>query len=164
MYISASFPKQLGGHVEEVQTAEFQADSLITGAYLSNKRDTSSSEYIIIMSDDADFSGFCDDDCLQLKKYTGKEVTAAYTSTKTMQKAMQCLRPVSKKKVELHTPDYPIFEGIQLLDLRALLGVVIGCDVSPGGVPDCGPAAVQDELNLIKARAALLCTELKGRL
>ena len=55
-----------------------------------------------------------------------------------MEEAISWLLADSKKKIKIIQPPHPIFESISLLQLRALIFVIIGYDVSPKGVERAG--------------------------
>ena len=147
--ISAHDPiGEYGGYVAEVKTAEFQADAVIAGRFLVGKCD-------LIMSTDGDFTGFTNDFCISLISFMGNNITAVSTSEATLRAAVECLPPESKSKVKWEMPIHPIFEGVCDIRTRCLLGVIIGCDVSPGGVEGCGSGKVLEKLKTVQQ---LSCT------
>ena len=131
-----------GGKVDKVLTAEFQADSLLVGRYLRGKCQ-------MIMSTDGDYPIFCGDDCILINEFTGGKAKICSTSRKTIEKALSYLDAKSKDKAKIVVPQYPIFEGVEDAKLRILMAVLIGCDVSPGGVHGAGPAWVNHILKEI---------------
>ena len=144
--ISAHIPHDVsGGYVSRVQTAEFQADSLMSGMYLSK-------DCQLIESNDADFVIFLGDNCITIKGCTaGGIVTLSCTSKSTLDDAISCLSDLSKKKVKWSCPEYPIFEGIVDMKTRILIAVIIGCDVCPGGVKGIGPQKVDEKIKQIQS-------------
>ena len=131
-----------GGKVDKVLTGEFQADSLLAGRYLEGKCQ-------MIMSTDGDFPIFCGDDCLLIKEFAGGKTTICSTSRKTLENALSYLDAKARDKAELVVPKHPIFEGVEDPKLRILMAVLIGCDVSPGGVHGAGPMWVANTLKEI---------------
>jgi len=124
---SAHTPKEVGGgYVGQVKTAEFQADSLMCGIYLSKGCQ-------LIESNDADYVIFLGDSCIAIKEYTAKKVVLSSTSKQTLEDAVSCLSDESKEKVKWIHPKHPIFEGITDMRTRILIAVIIGCD-APGKV------------------------------
>ena len=142
---SAHTPKEVGGgYVGRVQTAEFQADSLMCGIYLSKGCQ-------LIESNDADYVIFLGDSCIAIKEYTAKKVVLSSTSKQTLEDAVSCLSDESKKKVKWTHPKHPIFEGITDMRTRILIAVIIGCDVCPGGVNGIGPSKVEEKMKQIQS-------------
>lgn len=131
-----------GGSVGKVMTAEFQADSLMVGRYLSGLCQ-------LLMSNDADFTVFCGDGSAAVKGFTGKYSTLSSTCRNTLEEIISYLEPASQERVKLEVPPFPIFEGIEDRKLRILLAVILGCDVSPGGVKDVGPAKILNKMKEI---------------
>jgi hypothetical protein len=135
---------EYGGYVGRVKTAEFQADGVIAGRYASGCCD-------LIASTDADFLGFTDDNCISITSFKSSNLILSTTSKATLLKALSFLTPESKAKVKLESPSgYPIFEGVSDLRTRCLIGVMIGCDVSPGGISGVGPEKVWSKLQELR--------------
>ena len=135
---------EYGGYVARVKTAEFQADGVIAGRYTSGCCD-------LIASTDADFLGFTDDNCISVTSFKSSNLVLSSTSKDTLLKAKSFLTPDSRAKVQLESPSgYPIFEGANDLRTRCLIGVMIGCDVSPGGISGVGPEKVWSKLQEIR--------------
>jgi len=142
---SAHTPKEVGGgYVGRVKTAEFQADSLMCGVYLSKGCQ-------LIESNDADYVIFLGDSCIAIKEYTAKKVVLSSTSKQTLEDAVSCLSDESKKKVKWTHPENPIFEGITDMRTRILIAVIVGCDVCPGGVNGIGPSKVEEKMKQIQS-------------
>lgn len=140
---SAHTPNEVGGgYVSRVHTAEFQADSLMCGIYLSKGCQ-------LIESNDADYVIFLGDNCIAIKEYTNSRVILSSTSKATLEDAVSCLSDESKKKVKWTCPKHPIFEGITDMKTRILIAVIIGCDVCPGGVGGIGPQKVEEKMKQI---------------
>jgi hypothetical protein len=138
--LSADKPHEVtGGYVGAVLTSWFQADALMGGRHLSGQSQ-------LLMSNDGDMPAFFGDNCISIKKFTGNKLTISSTLKETLRKAISCLSPESQSKVNLVEPQHPIFEGITKLQLRALMSVIIGCDVCPGGVKSAGPLWVEKVL------------------
>ena len=84
------------------------------------------------MSSDGDFPAFSGNNCLSLSLFVGGKLTITSSSKATMEKAISYLPPESYQKIKMEVPPSPIFEGVANTRLRCLIGVIIGCDVSPG--------------------------------
>lgn len=110
---------EYGGYVSEAKTAEFQADGVIAGRYLSGKCD-------LIMSRDADFNN---DNCITINEFMGKTYSISSTSESTIMNALSYLPSESQKIVKVESAAKPLFEGESDIRMRALIGVIIGCDV-----------------------------------
>ena len=144
--VSAGTPGSIGGgYVSTVKTAEFQADSLMCGIYLSGQCQ-------LIQSADADFVMFLGDECVTIKDCKGEKLTLSSTSKQTLDDVISCLKEESQSKVEWKVPPHPVFEGITDMKTRALIAVIIGCDVCPGGVDGIGPKVVDDKLKEMKEK------------
>ena len=142
--LEASKPHSVtGGYVDQVKTSWFQADALMGGRYLSGKSQ-------LVMSNDGDMPVIFGDSCIAIKKFTGDKLTISSTSKETLEEAKSCLSEASQSKVKLVSPKHPIFEGISDLKLRALMAVVIGCDVCPSGIKSAGPHFVEKVIDDLK--------------
>ena len=124
-----------GGYVSTVLTAEFEADALMKGRHLESKCN-------LIMSTDADIPTDLGRSCIVINSFTGKDLKIATTSEATMDQAISCLIPESKIAVRKMKPPYPIYERIKSMKLRALVSVLLGSDVCPGGVKGIGTKKV----------------------
>ncbi|KAL9182228.1 hypothetical protein ACHAXT_012880 [Thalassiosira profunda] len=144
--IDAHAVNEVGGYVANVQKAEFQADALMGGRF---KEGTSQ----LLLSNDADMRVNNGDGCVCVTGMTGREITVSSSSRKTLEKVKSYLDPKSQeiaKVVVAKKGFYPIFEGIESLRLRALISVIVGCDVCPGGIKDFGPKAVETKLEELR--------------
>ena len=112
-----------GGFVEDVIEAEFQADCYIAGQVINNKA-------VMAMTADADIPILCGDCCIAIKGFTGKSFEIVCVSESMLKKAMEHLP--SDSKAQFISAEFPIFDGVTNPQLRALLMIVLGCDVWSG--------------------------------
>lgn len=142
--ISAHDDQKGGGCVKPVLTAMFEADALIKGAFQQGK-------FQLVMSNDADYPADLGDECIAIKEFKTKFVISS-TCKKTLENAMSSLG--DETKAELKVPAHPIYDGVQHMKTRALISVIIGCDVSPGGLPGVGLKTLSPELTKLKQSSA----------
>ena len=123
--IGAHSPHPLtGGAVGNVVVAEFQADSFMASQIIENKAS-------MVMSKDADIPILCGDCCIEIKEFTKGGCEIVCTSESTLKNVMKYL-PKETNAV-LNKAECPIFDGIQTPRLRALMMLILGCDVyGPG--------------------------------
>ena len=123
--IGAHSPHPLtGGAVGNVVVAEFQADSFMASQIIENKAS-------MVMSKDADIPILCGDCCIEIKQFTKGGCEIVCTSESTLKNVMKYL-PKETNAV-LNKAECPIFDGIQTPRLRALMMLILGCDVyGPG--------------------------------
>ena len=50
------------------------------------------------------------------------------------------------KRIDGNIPKYPVFSGVKDPMVRALVGMIVGCDACPGGVEGSGPAVASELL------------------
>lgn len=113
-----------GGTVGTVAVAQFQADSYMAHQIIDNKAS-------MVMSRDADLPILCGDDCIEIKEFTGKKFEIVCTSKDTLERAMTYLPKETNAK--LIDAECPLFDGVKSPRLRALMMVILGCDVyGPG--------------------------------
>ena len=113
-----------GGSVGNVVVAEFQADSYMAYQLLNNKA-------VMVETKDADIPIISGDHCFAIKKFTNKDYEVVCTSESALKNAMQYL-PKESKAV-LTKALCPIFDGVKSHHLRALMMLILGCDVyGPG--------------------------------
>ncbi len=143
--ISAHDKQRGGGYVMPVITAMFEADALIKGAFQQRK-------FQLVMSNDADYPVDLGDQCLAIKDFGKKDLVISSTSKETLMNAMSCLGDDSN--AELVVPSHPIYEGVDDMRTRALISVIIGCDVCPGGLPNIGVKKVSTELSKFRESSA----------
>ena len=82
------------------------------------------------MTTDADIPLLCGDCCIAIKGFTGKSYELVCVSESRLKSAMKYLPRDSKAKFTV--AKHPIFDGVQNPRLRALLLVILGCDVYSG--------------------------------
>eukprot|EP00956_Cyclotella_meneghiniana_P043052 scaffold251008_cov83-Cyclotella_meneghiniana.AAC.1 len=105
------------------------------------------------ITNDSDMPILAGGEFIALKDYTtdGK-MTMVSTTKSTLTKAMEYLSDESKKSVKLTDAKYPIFEGVESRKIRALMMVMLGCDVYGPGMKSIGPPKLAKELKVVKER------------
>jgi hypothetical protein len=147
--IKAHITNTSGGRVTRVQTTKFQADAYIIHLLVTGRCQ-------LAITQDIDIIAFSDDNCPIITDFVGENITIKSTSKKTIQQCFSYLPPESKSIVKFDwedpkaKPKHPVFEGVEDRKLRALIGVIVGCDVSPGGVKNVGPSKVTNKLKAIR--------------
>ena len=116
-----------------LQSAEFQAESLMNGLFATSKCD-------FIMLNDLDYLVQNGDNCIAMKIFSGASVT--------MDNAVNGLDADLENKPNFHPASarclfFPIFECLSDRQLRVLLAIVTVSDAWPSGVPDVGIAKCQ---------------------
>ncbi|EJK48707.1 hypothetical protein THAOC_32473 [Thalassiosira oceanica] len=100
------------------------------------------------------------DDCIEVMNYTRDEqIKIRSTSLKTLEKAISyitssAVRQAKTMSIRRGTGSsfYPIFEGVTSLNARAAMGLILGCDAIPKGLPGAGPRHVSELLEQYKVR------------
>lgn len=105
--------------------AEFQADSYMLGQLLNN-------DAIMAMTKDTDIPILAGDCGMVLNEFTKNKYQIVGTSELTLKSAMSMLPP--KSGAQFKPAMKPIFDGIQCPRLRALMMVILGCDVYVSGM------------------------------
>lgn len=139
-------PNNTGGFVSAVLKAKFQADAAIVGRFINGQT-------LMAITNDSDMPILAGGEFIALKDYTtdGK-MTMVSTTKSTLIKAMEYLSDESKKSVQLTDAKYPIFEGVESRKIRALMMVMLGCDVYGPGMKSIGPPKLAKELKVVKER------------
>ena len=110
---------------------------------------------------DTDIPILCRDDCISIKEYTRDSFTIVCVSESNIKtKTFMSYLP-SDSKAKFKPAVHLLFDGIQSHKLRALMMVILGCDVYKSGMKGIGPAKMND---LIKADGAQTEDELYTRL
>eukprot|EP00956_Cyclotella_meneghiniana_P040674 scaffold202164_cov66-Cyclotella_meneghiniana.AAC.2 len=118
-----------GGFVDQIAVAEFQADSYMSEQIVNNKA-------VMVMTRDSDIPILCGDDCIAIKEFTKDSFEIVCVSESTIRTAMSYIPSDSKAKF---TPaQYPLFDGKESHRLRALMMVILGCDVYKSGMKGVG--------------------------
>jgi hypothetical protein len=128
-----------------VVTAEFEADALIKGAFQKK-------EFQLVMSNDADYPVDLGDNCFAIKEFGHKNLVITSTCKESLLSVMSSLGDSSKST--LIEPQWPIYEGVLNYRLRALISVIIGCDVCPGGLPGWNLKKMATELAKLKSTSS----------
>lgn len=126
-----------GGFVSPVLKAKFQADAAIIGRFING-------ETLMAITNDSDMPILAGDEFIALKEYTrdGK-MTLVSTSKHTLQQLLEYLPDESKDFVELEDASCPLFDRINCRKTRALMVVMLGCDVYGTGIKGVGPKALR---------------------
>jgi hypothetical protein len=111
-----------GGFVEHVIVAEFQADSYMAAEIINQTA-------VMVMTKDSDIPIITGDCCISIKSFTKGKFEIVCTSVATLNHALSFLPDASKEKVQFKEAENPVFEGIYNVRLRALIMVMLGCDV-----------------------------------
>ena len=109
-----------GGFIDYVAVAEFQADSYMLGRLLNN-------DAVMAMTKDTDIPILAGDCGMAINEFTKNKYQIVCTSESTLLFAMSLLPPNSAAKFKRAVK--PIFDGVQCPMLRALMMVILGCDV-----------------------------------
>jgi hypothetical protein len=130
------------GFVDNVKTAEFQADSFIMGRVLNGST-------LMVQTSDSDIPAISSDNCIAIKEFTKEgNMQIVSTSAQTIKKAMEFLTDTSREHVTYTPAKYPIFEGVEDRRLHALLAIFLGCDVCVKGLPGVGAKKMNDIINI----------------
>ena len=113
-----------GGYVSTVVTAQFQADTYMAGQIRGKKA-------VMVLSTDTDIPIITGDCCISINGCSKKDFSLTSTSKATLETAMGFLQPNTNASIKL--AEFPIFEGVTNIRLRALMMVILGCDVYPSG-------------------------------
>ena len=127
-----------GGFVDKVMTAEFQADGLMMGRFISGMT-------LMIVSADADIPITTGDDCIVMKEFTKDgAIELVCTSEETLRHALSFLSVEDRAQTTFRPAKFPIFDGISDRKLRALMSLILGCDVYPKGMPGVGAKSLAE--------------------
>ena len=121
------------GSVGDVAVAEFQADCYMADQILKKKA-------VMVQTRDVDIPIICGGECIAISTFTNKTFTVTCTSKSTLEDAMKHLP--KKHKAKLVEAKCPIFDGIQTPRLRALMMIILGCDVYSQGMKGFGASKV----------------------
>jgi len=134
-----------------LKIAQHQADPMIARIILEGKADA-------VLSSDSNYSVYLGHRCLCIKHYeyratysTINKITLS-TGDKVMADRVDgCLRKLFQNlNHKFAQPEFPLFSGEDDPLFRALIAVVLGCNVYPGGVKGLGPSKVHDLLTTLK--------------
>lgn len=114
-----------GGYVEEVVVAQFQADLYMAGQVLNKQA-------VMVVTRDCDIPFLAGDCCIAIKGFTKGKYELVSTSESTLKNAMQHLS--KKNNAKFHPAKHPVFDGIKDHRLRALIMLILGCDVYLSGM------------------------------
>ena len=120
-----------GGKVCSVVKAEFEAGAYMMGRVVDNRS-------VVVMSEDSDILAVAGDCCVSIKTFTGKSYEIVCTSLATIEKVKTYLRQESSNKVQLTLAAAPVFNGVTSRKLRALMCLIVGCDVYLPGAKGVG--------------------------
>ena len=117
------------GFVGDVVIAEFQADCYMDDLIVKKKA-------AMVQTRDVDIPIICGGDCIAISKFTNKIFEVTCTSKASLKDAMKHLP--KDHKAMLVEAKCPIFDGVDLPRLRALMMVMLGCDVYSQGMKGIG--------------------------
>ena len=130
-----------GGYVDHVVIAEFQADSYMAAQIIDRAA-------VMVMTKDSDIPIIAGDCCISIKSFTKGKFEIVCTSEATLNHALSYLSEASKEKVQFKAAVNPVFEGICYIRLRALIMLMLGCDVFiPGMKAFKGVSAIRIALS-----------------
>ena len=112
-----------GGYVEEIVMSEFQADSYMAGQIINRTA-------VMAMTRDSDIPIIAGDCCICIKSFTKGNFEIVSTSEATLRKAMTYLGKDSA--AQFTVASNPLFDGVANPRMRALMMIILGCDVYPG--------------------------------
>lgn len=138
--LSADCINGAGGSVLKVVIAEAQADAYIAGQ-IRNK------SAVMAFSTDADIPIFTGDYCISINSFKRKGFELTCPSREALQTALDILG--SETKAKLVPASHPIFEGLKDDRLRALMMIIIGCDVFPSGRKGVGVPTLTTRIQLV---------------
>ena len=127
-----------GGYVEEVVVSEFQADAYMAGQIVTRSA-------VMALTRDSDIPIITGDCCISIKTFTKGNYEIVSTSEATLRKAMQFLGKDSS--ATLAKASLPLFDGVTHPRTRALLMLILGCDVYLGGMTDVGGITLSRMIN-----------------
>ena len=116
------------GHCLRV-AAQWQADPFMAGEILAKRA-------VMVFSTDTDIPLLSEDCCISIKGFAHKNVQIVCTSKANLEKVLKFIPDGSNAKMV--DAEYPIFQGISDHWLRALMMVILGCDVYTSGLKGCG--------------------------
>jgi hypothetical protein len=139
-------PNNTGGFVAPVMKAKFQADAAIIGRFISG-------ESLMAITSDSDIPILAGGDFVSLKDFTKDgSMTMVSTTKATLQNLIKFLPDDSLSRVKLEDAVCPIFEGVESRRMRALMMVMLGCDVYEPGMKQIGATKLKAELNPVKEK------------
>lgn len=131
-----------GGYVEEVVVSTFQADSHMAKQIIDNKA-------VMAMTTDSDIPIICGDCCIAIKSFTKGAFTVVSVSERTLKQAMKHIATDSKAKFV--QAENPVFDGVKNHRLRALMMIVLGCDVYKSGMTGVLSSKLKEMIALARA-------------
>ena len=127
-----------GGYVEEVVVSEFQADAYMAGQIISRAA-------VMALTRDSDIPIIIGDCCICIKTFTKGNYEIVSTSEATLQMAMQFLG--NDSTATLTKASVPLFDGVTNPRMRALLMLMLGCDVYQPGMERVGGITLLKMIN-----------------
>ena len=119
-----------GGYVEEVVVSEFQADAYMAGQLINRTA-------VMAMTRDSDIPIVAGDCCICIKTFTKGNYEIVSTSKNTLRQAMRFIDKNSTN-AKFTEAAVPLFDGVSNPRLRALLMLMLGCDVYGKGMKGVG--------------------------
>ena len=130
-----------GGSIDYVLKAEYQADGLMMHRLNAGKT-------LMVVSTDVDLIWIGGNDVIQVKKYTKDgDIEIASSSIQTIQQLHDCLPDDAKNRTNIVRAKYPLFEAVPDRPTRAMIALVLGCDVYETGVKGIGPMKLEKRIN-----------------
>ena len=110
----------------------------------------------MIIANDADYSFTLGEHCIQIVDYKlnmSAPSIAAITVKSGVYSILQDIVNHSSKlagKVEIKKAAYPLLETMEDPHMRVCIGIVMGCDVLPWGIPGWTPKAIAKKIKEMK--------------
>lgn len=123
--LDAHTPNDKYGYVAKVVVGQFQADAYMAGCILRK-------EATMVMTTDSDIPIIAGDCCIAINQFTKNFYRVRGTSASNIKSVMQLLPKESKAK--FNPAEFPFFDGVKYPRLRALIMVLLGCDVYADGM------------------------------
>jgi hypothetical protein len=132
-----------------VVQAEFQADSVLAGSLFNHDAD-------LVLTADSDMAALVGGNCYGIKsfKFIDRSRTRSLKDIEIFSSDLSSINSIvngcSIPNTNIVLAKKPIFEGIQDMRTRCLIGVGVGCDVFVKGVPGITPKVIMDILQKFK--------------
>jgi hypothetical protein len=139
--LGAHIPNDQYGYVEKVIVGQFQADSYMAGSIVSRQA-------MMSMTTDTDIPIIAGDCCMSISGFTKNRYTITCVSAATLKNAMSFLP--GESKATFSPAEFPFFEGVMHHRLRALIMLILGCDVYKCGMKGVGAKKLADFMEKIR--------------
>ena len=138
--VGAHLTSTAGGSISHVLKAEFQADAVMMGRM-------SSGMSLMVITTDADIPMLGGDQCLAVKELTGGKLHLVSTSLETLTNARNQINEKDRVHTKIIPAKCPLFDGIADRKTRAIIHLILGCDVYAKGIPGVGASTLKTEID-----------------